>query len=47
LDFVSPGHRIGLESAARFVRECCCGYVMPEPTRLAYELVTAERRASV
>jgi deoxyribonuclease V len=45
--FVSPGHRIGIESAARFVRECCRGYVMPEPTRLAHELVTAARRASV
>jgi len=45
--FVSPGHRIGPQSAARFVRECCRGYVMPEPTRLAHALVTAARRASV
>ena len=42
--FVSPGHRIGVESAARIVRECLRGRIMPEPTRLAHELVTAARR---
>lgn len=42
--FVSPGHRIGIESAARFVRDSCRGRVMPEPTRLAHDLVTAARQ---
>lgn len=42
--FVSPGHRVGVESAARIVRECLRGRIMPEPTRLAHELVTAARR---
>ena len=42
--FVSPGHRIGVESAARIVRECLRGRIMPDPTRLAHELVTAARR---
>lgn len=41
--FVSPGHRIGVESAARFVAAACRGRVMPEPTRLAHELVTRAR----
>src|SRR5581483_8932362 len=37
--FVSPGHRVGVESAARIVAECCRGRIMPEPTRLAHQLV--------
>ena len=41
--FVSPGHRIGVESAARIVLACCRGRIMPEPTRLAHQLVTQAR----
>ena len=41
--FVSPGHRVGVESAARIVLQCCRGRIMPEPTRLAHELVTRAR----
>ncbi len=33
--FVSPGHRIGLEEAARWVLALCRGHRLPEPTRLA------------
>lgn len=42
--FISPGHRVGVESAARLVLACCRGRIMPEPTRLAHELVTQARR---
>jgi len=42
--FVSPGHRVGVETSARIVTACCRGRVMPEPTRLAHELVTAARK---
>lgn len=42
--FVSPGHRVSVESAASIVRQCLRGRIMPEPTRLAHELVTAARR---
>ncbi len=42
--YVSPGHRISLERATRIVAECCRGYIMPEPTRLAHNLVTQARR---
>ncbi len=42
--FVSPGHRVSVETSARLVTECCRGRVMPEPTRLAHELVTAARK---
>jgi deoxyribonuclease V len=38
--FISPGHRIGFESATRLVLESCRGYKLPEPTRLAHNLVS-------
>ena len=34
--FVSIGHKIDLQSAIRWVLECCRGYRLPEPTRLAH-----------
>lgn len=33
--FVSPGHRVNAESAARIVAESCDGYKLPEPVRRA------------
>jgi deoxyribonuclease V len=38
--FVSPGHRIGFESADRMILECTRGYRLPEPSRLAHEVVS-------
>ncbi|MGZ3626569.1 MAG: deoxyribonuclease V [Ktedonobacteraceae bacterium] len=35
---ISPGHRISLETSLRFVLDCCKGYRLPEPTRLADKL---------
>ncbi len=37
--FISIGHRIDLPSATRIVLACCKGFRMPEPTRLADQLV--------
>ena len=34
--FVSVGHQMDLASATRVVLECCRGYRLPEPTRLAH-----------
>jgi len=34
--YVSVGHRIGLASALQWVINCCRGYRLPEPTRLAH-----------
>jgi len=34
--YVSTGHLIGLEPAISRVLECCRGYRLPEPTRLAH-----------
>ncbi len=44
--FISSGHRIGLATAARFVRECCQGYRLPEPTRLASMLLAEARQTA-
>jgi deoxyribonuclease V len=35
--YVSIGHRIDLPTAVYWVRECCKGYRLPEPTRLAHQ----------
>ena len=34
--YVSIGHRVDLESAIYWALECCRGYRLPEPTRLAH-----------
>jgi deoxyribonuclease V len=44
--FVSPGHRIDLDSAVRLVLACCRGYRLPEPTRLAHLYVNEVRRGA-
>lgn len=36
--YVSPGHRIGAETAADIVLECTAGYKLPEPIRQADQL---------
>lgn len=33
--YVSPGHRVGAETAADLALRCCRGYKLPEPIRLA------------
>ncbi len=43
--FVSPGHRISVDTAVVITLACCRdGAFQPEPTRLAHETVTRERR---
>lgn len=37
--FVSPGHRVGFESAEKLVMRCTRSYRLPEPIRLAHGLV--------
>jgi deoxyribonuclease V len=34
--YISIGHRINLENAIYWVLQCCRGYRLPEPTRLAH-----------
>lgn len=44
--FVSPGNHISLEMAVAVVLACCRGHFLPEPTRLAHNLVTDHRRTA-
>lgn len=41
--YVSPGHRIGIPAAVRWVSRCCAGYRLPEPARHAHRLANRER----
>lgn len=41
--FVSPGHRMDPDSALRIIMHCVRGYRIPEPTRLAHEMVNKLR----
>ncbi|MDQ3226438.1 MAG: deoxyribonuclease V [Chloroflexota bacterium] len=46
--FVSPGHKLGVETAVAVTLACCReGRFLPEPTRLAHEIVTRERRKRI
>lgn len=42
--YVSPGHRIDLDSAVKLVLDACRGYRLPEPTRQAHLHVNEVRR---
>jgi deoxyribonuclease V len=42
--FVSPGHLFGVEDAAETVLTLAKKYRLPEPTRLAHNYVTAEKK---
>ncbi len=44
--FISPGHGCDVESAIRIVLAAITRYRMPEPTRLADQVVNAARRAA-
>jgi len=41
--YVSVGHRVTLDEAISVVLTCCTKYRLPEPTRLAHQLVTRVR----
>lgn len=42
--YVSPGHRIGLETAIAWVMGCCTRYRLPETTRHAHRLASGPNR---
>lgn len=44
---VSPGHSVSLEQAVDIVESCVRRHRIPEPTRLAHELVNAFRRGEL
>jgi deoxyribonuclease V len=38
--YISPGHRMDVQSAVDFVLKCCTGYRLPEPTRWAHRVAS-------
>lgn len=45
--FVSPGHHMGLQNTLEVIRQCTGKYRIPEPTRLAHELVNRFRKGEL
>jgi len=45
--FVSPGHLIGLQNSLEIIQKCTGKYRIPEPTRLAHELVNRFRKGEL
>jgi len=41
--YISPGHRVGLETALAYVMGCCTRYRLPETTRHAHRLASGPR----
>lgn len=41
--FVSPGNKIGMEQSVEIIQNCVSRYRIPEPTRLAHNLVNEAR----
>jgi deoxyribonuclease V len=44
--YISVGHKITLARAVRLTLRCCTKFRLPEPTRLAHQLVSKRRNAS-
>ena len=45
--YISPGHHIGLQNSLDIIQHCTGKYRIPEPTRLAHELVNRFRRGEL
>lgn len=45
--YVSPGYGMGLENTLELIRQCTGKYRIPEPTRLAHELVNRFRKGEL
>jgi len=45
--YVSIGHKVDLSTAIRRVLECCRGYRLPEPTRLAHQAAGGNLKTDV
>jgi deoxyribonuclease V len=45
--FVSPGHLMGVQNTLEVMRQCTGKYRIPEPTRLAHELVNRFRKGEL
>ncbi|MBI4389870.1 MAG: deoxyribonuclease V [Nitrospinae bacterium] len=45
--YVSPGHKIDIDSAVRWTLQCTTRYRIPEPTRLAHNLVGEYKNSGI
>lgn len=45
--YVSPGHKISLDTSVEIVEKCTAGYRLPVPTRRAHEYVTGLKNSSI
>lgn len=45
--FISPGYGIGMENSLQIIHQCTGKYRIPEPTRLAHELVNRFRKGEL
>lgn len=45
--FISPGHQLGMRNSLQLIRQCTGRYRIPEPTRLAHELVNRFRKGEL
>lgn len=45
--FISPGHGLGMQNSLDIIRLCTGKYRLPEPTRLAHEMVNRFRRGEM
>jgi deoxyribonuclease V len=45
--YISPGHLLGMQNSLDLIRQCTGKYRIPEPTRLAHELVNRFRKGEI
>lgn len=45
--FVSPGHLLGMQNSLELIKQCTGKYRIPEPTRMAHELVNRFRKGEL
>ncbi|MGK6352992.1 deoxyribonuclease V [Parapedobacter sp. DT-150] len=45
--YISPGHLVGMQNCLHIMQQCVGKYRIPEPTRLAHELVNRFRRGEL
>lgn len=45
--YISPGHGMGMNNSLQVIRQCTRKYRIPEPTRLAHELVNKFRKGEL
>ncbi|MFH1849828.1 MAG: endonuclease V [archaeon] len=45
--YVSPGHRISLETSVKIIRECLIGHKLPEPLHIAHKISNKIKKSKI